>query len=63
MIALTIKFSGFATALIVYIAVNEIPSVLWKTEAESENTSEPGVVYGILEIRYCSALHSVPTQY
>jgi hypothetical protein len=39
--------SGFASASTVYVTVNGIPSVLWKTKAEPANASEP-VLIGVL---------------
>jgi hypothetical protein len=39
--------SGFATTSILYVTVNGIPSVLWKTKAEPANVSEP-VLIGVL---------------
>src|SRR5690242_4187138 len=39
--------SCFATASILYVTVNGIPSVLWKTKAEPTKTSEP-VLIGVL---------------
>jgi hypothetical protein len=39
--------SGFASASTVYVTVNGIPLVLWKTKAEPANASEP-VLIGVL---------------
>ena len=41
--------SGFASASTVYVTVNEIPSVLWKSKAEPANAGEP-VLIGVLVI-------------
>ena len=43
------RVSGFAIASILYVTVNGIPSVLWKTKAEPANVSEP-VLIGVLDI-------------
>lgn len=39
--------NGFATASIVYVTVNGIPSVLWKSKALPVNTNDP-VLMGVL---------------